>query len=94
MSTQLNVEEIKKYNEALKAHKERAAKIRAEIEFNEAELNRLCAELTTELGVQVTPENLVEIYTQRVAKINSTLETGKEILKRIEEEQNNINVTI
>lgn len=83
----INVEEVKKYNEILRAHKDRASKLRAEIEFNVNELTRICNELTTELGIQVTPENLDSIYNERVAKINSTLETGKEILKRISEEE-------
>ena len=87
----INVEEIKKYNESLRAHKERAAKLQAEIEFNSAELNRLCEELTKELGVQVTPENLDEIYKDRVERINSTLETGKDILRRIEAEEQALN---
>lgn len=83
----INVEEIKKYNESLRAQKDRASKLRAEIEFNTTELNRICQELTAELGIQVTPENIDTIYNDRVSKINSTLETGKEILKRVAEEE-------
>lgn len=88
----LNVEEIKRYNESLRAQRERASKLNLEIEINTAELNRICAELTNELGIQVNASNLEQIYNERVAKINSTLQNGTEILKRVaEEEQAHLN---
>lgn len=91
----LNVEEIKRYNESLRAQRERASKLNLEIEINTAELNRICAELTNELGIQVNASNLEQIYNERVAKINSTLQNGTEILKRVaEEEQAHLNTTI
>ena len=83
----INIEEIKKYNEGLKAHTERAAKIKAELEINTNELNRLCAELTQELGISVTAETIDAIYAEQVSKINETLKTGKEVLERIEREE-------
>lgn len=83
----INVEEIKKYNESLKAHNERASKLRAEIDFNKNELTRLCAELTQELGVTVTLENVRQIYDEKVRTINANLESGKEILRRVAEEE-------
>lgn len=83
----INVEAVKQYNASVRAHKERASKIRAEIDFNKAELNRLCTDLSNELGLEVTAENIEMIYNERVAKINSTLATGMEILKRVEEEE-------
>lgn len=87
----INVEEIKKYNDGLRAHTERAAKIKAELEINTNELTRICAELTNELGVTVTPENIDAIYKENVDKINSTLQTGNEVLRRIAEEEAAIN---
>ena len=75
MNQGINVEEIKKYNEGLRAHTERAAKIKAELEINTNELNRICEELTAELGVTVTPENIEAIYKENVEKINNTLQT-------------------
>ena len=87
----INVEEIKKYNDGLRAHTERAAKIKAELEINTNELNRICEELTAELGVTVTPENIDAIYKENVDKINSTLQTGNEVLRRIAEEEAAIN---
>lgn len=83
----VNIEEIKQYNQNLRAHTERASKLRAEIEFNNAELARACAELTAELGIQVTLDNIESIYAERVSSINSTLQSGMEILRRVAEEE-------
>lgn len=83
----LDVNEIKRYNQTLREYKERSAKLKAEIEFNTGELNRLCKELSDELKIEVTHENIDEIYKDRVSKINNTLEVGKEILQRIVEEE-------
>lgn len=91
MNQGINVEEIKKYNEGLRAHTERAAKIKAELEINTNELNRICEELTAELGVTVTPENIEAIYKENVEKINNTLQTGNDVLRRIAEEEEAIN---
>lgn len=87
----INVEEIKRYNDALRSHTERAAKIKAELEINNREIVRICEELTAELGVTVTPENIESIYRENVDKINETLQTGNEVLRRITEEENQIN---
>lgn len=86
----LNVEEIKSYNNSLRQHKERVAKLQAEVEYNKAELLRLSKELSDELGIEVTPENLEQIYNERVERINNMLETGREILKQIADEESNI----
>lgn len=85
---QLDIQRIKKYNDEYKAYTEKSANTRAQLELSKSEVNRLCAELTQELGVQVTPDNLESIYTQCVDKIQHTLEAGEEILKRIKEEEN------
>lgn len=86
----VDLAQVKQYNTLLKQYKDQAAKIRAEIEFNSKELNNLCTELSNELGIQVTPENIEQIYNERVAKINSTLESGMEILSRIQQEANQV----
>ncbi len=89
---ELNVQEIKEYNDRLREYKEKSSKIKAEIEFNTAELSRLCEELSVELGIEVTMDNLEEIYNDRVDKINNTLKVGKEILERIREEEEEHNL--
>ena len=83
----VNVEQIKQYNQQLREQKERASTIDAEIKFNSSELERLCNELTAQLGIQVTPDNIEQIYQEKVQEINNTLETGQEILRRVAEEE-------
>lgn len=82
----IDIAQVKQYNTLLKQYKEQAAKISVEIEFNQKELNNICAELSNELGVSVTPDNLEQIYNERVAKIESTLKSGMEILNRIQQD--------
>lgn len=87
MQPGINVEDIRKYNSSLREYQDKYNKINAEIEFNKRELQKLCGELSAELGIQVTPDNIVEIYNERVAKINNTLSIGTEILQRIKSEE-------
>lgn len=82
----VNIDEVRKYNASLKQYKDQSARLTVEIEMNEKELKQLCEQLSTELGVTVTPENVEQIYEEQVSKINQTLETGNAILKKIEQE--------
>lgn len=79
----LDIQRIRKFNTEVNEQKKNASDLIARMEFNKNELNRICQELTVELGVQVTPENIEEVYKQCVAKINNSLEAGEEILNRI-----------
>jgi hypothetical protein len=83
----VNLEEVKKYNNALKQYKDQAAALNAEIDYTNRELDALCAELTTELGVQVTRDNVEQIYNEQVTKINSTLQSGTAVLAKIQSEE-------
>ena len=47
----------------------------------------MCSELSQELGVTVTPENIEAIREERVAKALNTLSVGNEILDRIRKEE-------
>lgn len=85
----IDINEVKKYNETLRQYKEKSAKIRAELEFNEKELNRQCEELSRELGVSVTPENIGGLLAEKIEKINNTMQVGTDILNRIRAEENN-----
>jgi uncharacterized FlaG/YvyC family protein len=93
---ELDVEAIKSYNEMLKKTVAKAAKIKTELEFNIKELNKICKELSSDLGVEVNSENIESIYIQLVDKINSNLEVGMDILNRINQEDsldsNEINI--
>ena len=90
MKQELNIEAIKKYNDSLREYKDKATKLRAELEFSQKELERQCNELSAELGMRVTPENVSEILEERIKKINNTLSIGTEILERVKAEENNI----
>ena len=79
MKQELNVEAIKKYNDSLREYKDKATKLRAELEFSQKELERQCNELSAELGMRVTPENVSDILEERIKKINNTLSIGTEI---------------
>lgn len=91
MKQGINIEDVKKYNASLKEYQDKAAQVRAAIEFNTNELNRLCSELSKELGIQVTPENIEQIREERIEKIENTLKVGNEILNRIKSEEANAN---
>ena len=85
----INLEQIKAYNTTLKQYKDKAASLKAEMEYTNKELDNLCAELTLELGVQVTRENINQIYADQIAKINSTLNAGTAVLTKIASEEQN-----
>lgn len=75
------------YNAELKKYQDQASQLRAGIEYSTKELERLCGELSKELGITVTPENIESIREERLAKIENTLKVGNEILNRIKSEE-------
>lgn len=83
----INLEQIRVYNNTLKQYKDKAASLKAEMEYTNKELDSLCAELTTELGVQVTRDNINQIYEDQINKINSTLNAGTAVLTKIASEE-------
>lgn len=83
MLANVNIEEVKQYNAALKQHRDNSSALKAQIEYTNKELDNLCAELSTELGIQVTRGNISQIYDEQVAKINSSLQSGKAVLNKI-----------
>lgn len=83
----VNVEEIKKYNTALKQQKDRANKLVAQRDYKKAEMEKACKELSAELGIEVTPQNVQSILEERQRKIENAVKTGNEILQRIHDEE-------
>ena len=83
----VDVQRVKTFNDELKRYVEKANKNAAEIEFNNREIKRICDELTTELGIEVTPENIATIAEERIAKIENTLQAGEAIIERIRQEE-------
>lgn len=88
MQQGINIEAIKQYNNSLREYKEKSAKLQAEIEFSQKELERQCQELSAELGIEVTSDNIESILNEKVDKINKTIAIGTEILERIKAEEN------
>lgn len=87
MQNGVNIEEVKKYNASLRQYRDKANQLKAEIEFTRQELEKRCATLSSELGVQVTPDNIESILADRINKINNTMAVGNDILKRIQDEE-------
>ena len=83
----IDMEQVKAYNKSLKEYRDRAAKVQAGIEYSEKELARTCAELSTALGMTVTPDNIEQIRAEYINKINSVLATGTDIINRIRSEE-------
>lgn len=84
----IDINEIKQYNASLKTQREKAATLKATIDYTTKELEQLCKELSAELGVEVTKDNIQQIYNDEVNKINSTLQSGKAVLAKIANEGN------
>ena len=83
----INIEEIKQYNNNLKQQRDKAATLKAQIEYATNELNTLCKELSAELGKEVTVDNVAQIYDEEVTKIQSTLTAGNAVLAKIAGEE-------
>lgn len=88
MLQNINIEEIKQYNASLKEQREKASSLKAQIDYTTKELEQLCKELSAELGMEVTKDNIEQIYNDEVNKINSTLQSGKAVLTKIANEGN------
>lgn len=89
MNQNINIDEVKQYNASLKQYKEKAAQLNAEIEYTNKEIDELCTELSSELGITVTKDNIEQIYEEQVNKINMALQSGKAVLAKIATEENN-----
>lgn len=89
MLQDINFEQVKQYNESLKHYRAKSAQLNAEIEFINKEIETLSAELTAELGIAVTKENIEQICQEQVAKINNSLQSGNAVLAKIASEEQN-----
>lgn len=88
----IDLSQVRQYNSTLKTYKDQSASLNAEIEYTNNEIDSLCAQLTQELGIQVTRDNIEQVYKDEVAKINSALQSGNAVLAKIaSEEQNRAN---
>lgn len=84
-----SLEQVKQYNNTLKQYRTKSAQLNAEIEYINKEIDSLCAELTSELGIQVTKENIEQICKEQSDKIITTLQSGNAVLAKIASEEQN-----
>lgn len=89
MIQDINLEQIKQYNESLKQYRAKSAQLNAEIEYINKEIETLSAELTAELGITVTKDNIEQICKEQAEKINNSLQSGNAVLAKIASEEQN-----
>lgn len=90
----VNLDEIKQYNARLKANKEQISRYQAEIEYTQKELENSLAELSQQIGMTVTVDNIEQVYTNEVNKISTMLESGKAVLDKIDNVNSAENVQV
>lgn len=86
----VDVARVRQYNARLATNKEKTAQLRAEVNMTNNEIAQLCAELSKELGREITPENAMAEYEQYIAQLESTLTAGEQILDRVENTGNQV----
>lgn len=86
----VDVARVRQYNARLATNKEKTAQLRAEVNMTNNEIAQLCAELSKELGREITPENAMAEYEQYIAQLESTLTAGEQILDRVENTGSNV----
>ena len=80
----LDLERIRQYNKKCNDYKNKLSNIMAERKIMKDNLDNLCRQLSAQLGMEVTPDNLSQVYEERSQAIMQTLESGEDILRRIE----------
>lgn len=83
----IDLNQVRQYNASLKQYKDKAASLKAEIDYTNKEIDTLCSELSSELGISVTRDNIQQVYEDQVSKINSTLQSGNAVLAKIASEE-------
>lgn len=83
----IDLNQVRQYNASLKQYKDKAASLKAEIDYTNKEIDTLCSELSAELGISVTRDNIQQVYDEQVSKINSTLQSGNAVLSKIASEE-------
>ena len=82
----VNIEAVKQYNTNLKKYSDLSSKLQAEKQFLSGEIDTACRELSAELGIDVTINNIQQVRDDLCAKINSTLQSGNAVLAKIASE--------
>lgn len=77
------VERVKEYNKRYKEATSELSNLKAQMNVYEQEVQKLCNELSSYLGAEVTKENALDLYNKKKAEIENNLSIGNEILDRI-----------
>lgn len=83
----LDLDRIREYNKNCNEQKRKLAQLIAERNIKQENLNRLCSQLSQQLGMEVTVDNIEKVYEDKVQSVNNILEAGEGILKRIKESE-------
>lgn len=84
----IDLERVREYNKRCNSYKEKLSELSAERKIVSANLDNICKQLEKQLGREVTPQNIEEVYKAESLKVMNTLEAGESILKRIERAEN------
>lgn len=85
----IDVKRLTTYNNECNAYKQKLAQMLAERKILQENINQQCAQLSQQLGREVTLDNIKQIYEEKVNSIESILESGEAILNRIRAAENN-----
>lgn len=86
----IDLDRVRSYNSKCNDYKKKLSNILAERKFMAERLEQNCAQLSKQLGMTVTPDNIEGVYASKSKEIMQTLETGEEILRRIESEDSDM----
>lgn len=80
----MDIKMAEAYNKQLGELKAKAETLRSKQGVYQGQLEESCKKLTELIGIPVTPENLEQVYTEYMAKVENTVQAGMEIMRRIE----------
>lgn len=83
---EIDIERVREFNRAYKQLKQREVELTAERDMNNKEIDRLCKELSAELGIEVNRDNAREVCERYVTELNERLGVGEAIFQRINAE--------
>ena len=85
MEKQVDMNRIKDYNNELRQMKNKLQQEESELRFMSEQLEGLCADLSEEMKIAITPENIDIIAKQVIQNIENTLNTGEAVLSEIKQ---------
>ena len=83
---EIDIERVREFNRAYKQFKQREVELTAERDMNNKEIDRLCKELSEELGIKITRDNAREVCEKYVSELDERLGVGEAIFQRINAE--------